>query len=150
LDNRVIQLSPTTVMQFWKVIEPAIGKALEKSEDESDTYHYLNKLSTNDYQCWVVLTPEEEIVNVSITRVNTYPNHKSLHLLTTTSVGNGKWKEYKEAHHTIEQYAREQGCKRIEMYGREGWSQVLDKLVGSQNEKYKRVYVVHSMELKNE
>ncbi len=150
MDNRVIQLSPTTVMQFWKVIELAIGKALKKSEDEADTYHYLNKLSNNEYQCWVVLTPEEEVVNVSITRINTYPNHKSLHLLTTTSVGSGTWKEYKEAHHAIEKYAREQGCKRIEGYGREGWSRVLDKLVGSQNERYKRVYIVHSMELKNE
>jgi hypothetical protein len=137
-------------MQFWKTIEPAIAAALERSADESDTYHYLNKLSTNDYQCWVVLTPEEEVVNVSITRVNNYPNHKSLHLLTTTSVGNGKWKEYKEAHHAIEQYAREQGCKRIEMYGRKGWSKVLSKLTGAKNEKYKEVYVVHSMELKNE
>jgi hypothetical protein len=36
------------------------------------------------------------------------------------------------------------------MYGRKGWSRVLDKLTGSKNEKYKQVYVVHSMELKNE
>jgi len=145
-----MRLKPNTVIQFWKEIEPLINSALAHSVDEADTYHYLNKLATEEYQCWAVLTSEEDILNISITRINKYPNHKSLHLLTTTSVGDSKWKEYKEAHHAIEQYAREQGCKRIEMYGREGWSRVLNNLTGSKKEKYKKVYIVHSMELENE
>jgi deoxyxylulose-5-phosphate synthase len=147
---KVIQLSNTDIMQFWNVLEPAISKALATSEGEANTYYYLNKFSNNDYQCWVVLNEDNDVVNVSTTRINTYPEHKSLHILTTTSVGVGKWKEYKEAHHAIEQYAREQGCKRIEMYGRKGWSKVLNKLLGTQKEKYKEVYVVHSMELTND
>jgi hypothetical protein len=137
-------------MQHWEVIEKAISSALSCSAGESNPYHYLNKFSNNTYQCWAVIGNTEEIVNITVTKVNHYDTHKSLHLLITTSVGDSKWEEYKEAHHAIEQYARKQGCKRIEMYGRKGWSRVLDKLTGSKNEKYKQVYVVHSMELKNE
>jgi len=36
------------------------------------------------------------------------------------------------------------------MYGRKGWSKVLNKLKGLQGERYKETYVVHSMELENE
>jgi hypothetical protein len=151
LDNtEVIQLSPETIMQYWEVIDKAISSALVYSMEEADSYSYLRKFSDNTYQCWAVVNSDKKIINVTVTKVNHYDKHKSLHLLLTSSVGNSKWEEYKEAHHAIEQYARKQGCKRIEMYGRKGWSRVLDKLTGSKNEKYKQVYVVHSMELKNE
>jgi len=147
---RVLQLSIETIMQQWEIIEKAISSALTCSTGESNSYHYLSKFSNNTYQCWAVINAEEEIINITVTKINHYDTHKSLHLLVTTSVGHNKWEEYKEAHHAIEEYARTHGCKRIEMYGRKGWSRVLNKLTGSQNEKYKEVYVVHSMELKNE
>ena len=147
---RVIQLSPDSIMQHWEIIEKAITSALTCSAGESNAYQYLKHFSNNYYQCWAVISNTEEIINITVTKVNHYDTHKSLHLLITTSVGHNKWEDYKEAHHTIEQYARDQGCKRIEMYGRRGWSRVLNKLSGSKKEKYKEVYVVHSMELKNE
>ena len=146
----VILLTPKQVVDHWRTIEPAIASALKSSVGESTTYDYLTWLQNPDYyQCWAV---EEEgvIVNVSITKINSYATHKSLHLITTTGINGGRWDTYKEAHHTIEDYARQKGCRRIEMYGRKGWSRVLGKLTGAQNEKYKEVYVVHSMELKNE
>jgi len=147
---QVILLTPKQVVEHWRTIEPAIASALESSVGESTTYDYLTWLQDpNHYQCWVV-QDEEIIVNVSITKINTYATHKSLHLVTTTGINGGRWDSYKEAHHTIEDYARGRGCRRIEMYGRKGWSRVLGKLTGSKNEKYKEVYVVHSMELKNE
>ena len=93
------------------------------------------------------LVTQDTPVNISITRINYYAQHKSLHLVTTTGINGGKWDTYKEAHHTIEEFARSKGCRRIEMYGRKGWSKVLDKLEGSKGEKYKPVYVVQSMEL---
>jgi hypothetical protein len=146
----VILLTPKQVVDHWRTIEPAIASALKSSVGESTTYDYLTWLQNPDYyQCWAV---EEEglIVNVSITKVNTYATHKSLHLITTTGINGGRWDTYKEAHHTIEDYARQQGCRRIEMYGRKGWSKILGRLNGSRNEKYKEVYTVHSMELTNE
>lgn len=150
LDNKVILLTPQQVVEHWRTIEPAIDSALKSSVGESTTYDYLTWLQNPDYyQCWVV-QDEESIVNISITKINTYATHKALHLVTTTGINGARWDSYKTAHHTIEQFARDQGCRRIEMYGRKGWSRVLDKLTGSKNEKYKEVYVVHSMELKNE
>ncbi|MDC6464982.1 hypothetical protein PQZ39_00970 [bacterium] len=147
---QVILLTPKQVVEHWRTIESAIASALKSSVGESTTYDYLTWLQDPEhYQCWAV-QDEEKIVNISITKINTYATHKSLHLITTTGINGGRWDTYKEAHHTIEDYARSRGCRRIEMYGRKGWSRVLNKLEGSQNEKYKEVYVVHSMELKNE
>ena len=147
---QVILLTPKQVVEHWRTIESAIASALKSSVGESTTYDYLTWLQDPEhYQCWAV-QDEEKIVNISITKINNYATHKSLHLITTTGINGGRWDTYKEAHHTIEDYARRRGCRRIEMYGRKGWSRVLNKLEGSQNEKYKEVYVVHSMELKNE
>jgi len=147
---QVILLTPKQVVEHWRTIESAIASALKSSVGESTTYDYLTWLQDPEhYQCWAV-QDEEKIVNISITKINTYATHKSLHLITTTGINGGRWDTYKEAHHTIEDYARSIGCRRIEMYGRKGWSRVLNKLEGAQNEKYKEVYVVHSMELKNE
>ena len=147
---QVILLTPKQVVEHWRTIESAIASALKSSVGESTTYDYLTWLQDPEhYQCWAV-QDEEKIVNISITKINTYATHKSLHLITTTGINGGRWDTYKEAHHTIEDYARSRGCRRIEMYGRKGWSRVLNKLEGAQNEKYKEVYVVHSMELKNE
>ena len=147
---QVILLTPKQVVEHWRTIESAIASALKSSVGESTTYDYLTWLQDPEhYQCWAV-QDEEKIVNISITKINTYATHKSLHLITTTGINGGRWDTYKEAHHTIEDYARSKGCRRIEMYGRKGWSRVLNKLEGAQNEKYKEVYVVHSMELKNE
>lgn len=146
----VILLTPKQVVDHWRTIEPAIAAALKSSVGESTTYDYLTWLQNPDYyQCWAV-EEMEVIVNISITKINSYATHKSLHLITTTGINGGRWDTYKEAHHTIEDYARQKGCRRIEMYGRKGWSRILGKLTGSKNEKYKEVYVVHSMELKNE
>jgi hypothetical protein len=147
---KVILLTPQQVIAHWRIIEPAIVSALASSVGESTSYDYLTWLQDPAlYQCWAV-QDEEKIINISVTKINTYATHKSLHLITTTGTNGAQWDSYKTAHHTIEQFARDQGCRRIEMYGRKGWSRVLDKLTGSKNEKYKKVYVVHSMELENE
>jgi hypothetical protein len=147
----VIHLEPSSIIEHWNLIEPAIQKSLKHGVNESTTYDYLRWLQDpTQYQCWVVINEEKVTVNVSVTKINHYANHKALHLITTTSTNGGKWDAYKHAHHVIEDYARQQGCRRIEMYGRKGWSKILNKLKGSQGESYNETYVVHSMELENE
>ena len=84
---KVIHLDPSSIISNWRVIEPAIQSALKHSANESTTYDYLQWLQDpTQYQCWVVLDEEETIVNVSITKINYYATHKSLHLITTTSI----------------------------------------------------------------
>jgi len=148
---KAIHLDPSSIIAHWRTIEIAIQASLKHSAGESTTYDYLRWLQDpTKYQCWIVINKEETIVNVSITKVNYYATHKSLHLMITTGINGGRWDTYKDAHHTIEDYARQRGCRRIEMYGRKGWNKILGKLTGSHGEKYKETYVVHSMELENE
>ena len=107
---KVIHLDPTSIIDHWKTIEPAIQSALDHSANESTTYDYLRWLQDpNKYQCWIVLNSDEVIVNITVTRINYYSEHKSLHILTTTGINGGRWDTYKEAHHTIEDYARQLG-----------------------------------------
>ena len=99
---KVIQLDPKAIIDYWETIEGAIARALKTSVGESSTYDYLRWLmSPEEYQCWVVFDEEDTPVNISITRINYYAQHKSLHLVTTTGINGGKWETYKEAHHTL-------------------------------------------------
>lgn len=145
---QVIHLDPQSIMKYWREIEPAIQLAIDRSVGESTTYDYLDWFQDPEYcQCWVVLDDDRNIINVSTSRINTYPTHKSCHVLTCTSVNGGKWDTYRQAHNAIEEFARERGCRRMELYGRPGWKRKIGLLAGTKNETYKPVYTVYSMEL---
>ena len=142
---KVVRLAPQEVLEHWPVIEPALKKALRHSVGESTTFDLFQWLMNPEYaQCWVVLR-DNIPVNVSVTKVNKYAQHTSLHLITTTSLNGESWDDYKLAHHTIEDYARSIGAIRVEMYGRPGWKKHLKKLIGKQGENYKESYTVMSM-----
>jgi len=145
---KVVKLAPQEILKHWTEIEPALARALRHSVGESTTFDLFQWLMNPEYaQCWVVF--EGDIpVNVSVTKVNKYAQHTSLHLITTTSLNGKSWNDYKLAHHAIEDYARSIGAKRLEGYGRPGWKRLAKKLKGKHGEVYEESYIVMSMFLK--
>jgi len=146
---KVVRLSLEDIVENWKVIKVHIEKGLKHSVGETGSFDIFHWLMSPEYaQCWMVLNDKGIPVNISITRVNKYPRHTSLNLVTTTSMNGGKWQDYKEAHHVIEDFARSIGAVRIEGYGRLGWKRLAEKMKGKHGEVYKEVYAAMSMPLK--
>ncbi len=142
----VIQLPPRDILKWWPQIEPWFAKAAAHGEGESTTYDYFMWAQNPEYaQVWVVFDNNKP-VNVSLTKVNKYPQHTSLHLVLTANCGNINWDAYKEAHHEIEKYAERIGASRIEFYGRAGWAKTIGRLTGHNGQKYRPSYVVYSMD----
>jgi len=146
---QVVRLTPRDVLEHWKIIKVAIEKSLHHSVGETTSFDIFHWLMNPDYaQCWMVIEKDNNPVNITITKVNKYAQHTSLHIVSTTSINGSRWKNYKAAHHVIEDFARSIKAKRIEMYGRKGWQRNLKQLKGKLGETYTKSYVVMSMFLK--
>ena len=138
-------LRPEEVLQHWPFLGHHIEKSLKHSAGESTSYDWFKR--TQNYEAFIIVVnnDQNQTVNVTLFQFINHAQHKSLHIVATASTEVGTWADYKEAHHTLEDIARQNDCKRIEMWGRKGWTRALDKLTGLRGEKYKQRYVVMDM-----
>lgn len=153
-----IKLTPRAVLKLWHVIEPQVAKALEHGQGESDTFDVFSWLMNPEYgQCWVVFSEDKKPLNITITRINTYGQHRSLCIVLTASIEEGKVNTfndedksqvpYKIMHDKLYDFAKENKLKRIELYGRPGWKRLLKDVYGKYGEYYEEVYTVMSMDI---
>jgi hypothetical protein len=154
-----LKMNPRAILKLWQFIEPQIQKALDISQGESDTFDVFTWLMNPDYaQCWIVFDEDKQPLNVTVTRINTYGQHRSLCIVTTTCINEGdvntfnsedKTQEpYRIMHEKLYEFAKEKKLKRIELYGRPGWKRLLKQVQGLKEENYKNVYTVMSMDIK--
>ena len=142
------RLHPEAILKYWVHIEPVLTSALSHGAGETPIFEWFRYLinQPNNYHLWVVFH-DEIPVNITLTKWNQYDTHLSLHVVLSSTTGDGTWADYKTAHHTIEAFAKEHGARRIEQWGRKGWERQLPKLLGECGERYTQTYTVMSMEL---
>jgi len=154
---KVVRLTPEDILKHWHILKIPVEKGLKHSVGETNSFDIFNWLMNPTYaQCWMVLEGEKDLpVNLTITKINKYAQHTSLHIVTSSSMNDviaKKFNSYgtyiQSAHNVIEDFARSVGATRVELYGRQGWERVLKKLKGKQGEAYTKSYTVMSMFLK--
>lgn len=98
----------------WREIKPQIQKALENANEYSieDVLHWI---ATNEWKCWY--SPHA----VACGRIANYPNHRALVIV----LAGGELEEIVRAEPQIVEFAKENGCKYVEIYGRKGWARAL-------------------------
>jgi len=154
-----IKLTPRAILKLWHHLEPQIKKALELSQGESDTFDVFTWLMNPEYaQCWVVFDEAQKPLNITVTRINTYGQHRSLCIVTTSCFSEGDVNmfdsedetqgPYRIMHDKLYEFAKENNLKRIELYGRPGWKRLLRQVQGKDGEGYENVYTVMSMDIK--
>ena len=116
-----------------------IMEALDKGQGERNFNDYASLLVAGEAQVWVV-EENEKAIAVCMTKFIHYPNYKSLHVVALTGDGWSEWGP--SAHETLEVFAQETGCKKIEIWGRKGWERALKKLP-----QYSHAYSVFTMEI---
>ena len=137
-------VEPEVVADNWLMFKEEIQKAMDYSAGESTVFDIFRNIMNEQAHVWVVVDEEGEIVNVTVTEFIVYTRYKTLHIITTTGKG---WKYYKEAHHALEDFAREYECKSITFWGRQMWEEKLKKLKGKHGEEYETSYLVMQMPL---
>ena len=116
----------------WSEFEPQVNKAIAHGIGEATAHDLFVECMTCNAQFW------ELDKGVGITRFISFPQHKSLQIVTLT--GRGVIKHLETYHKVIDQFAKETGCHNVLVYGRDKWDKVLPT-------GYKKAYSVFSKEL---
>jgi len=137
---KIILLPPEQVVEHWKTISDLLSKVLEHSQGESTLTDYLKKILNEHVHCWVVVDDNQNIIGTGLTQYLQYSQHKTLHIIAFSG---SNFEDQSKVFPTVEQFARDSGCKAIEQWGRPGWAKVLPKYVPG----FKEAYVVMRKDL---
>jgi hypothetical protein len=137
---KIILLTTDQTVQHWSVISGYLSKVIEHSQGESSLTDYLKKILNEYVQCWAVVDNNLNIIGVGLTQYLQYSQHKTLHIIAFSG---SDFEEQSKVFPTVEQFARDSGCKAIEQWGRPGWAKVLPKYVPG----FKEAYVVMRKDL---
>ncbi len=98
----------------WRRVRSLLVKALERADEYkiADVLHYAY---TGQWQTW------HGDNSVAFTRIANYPEHTACILILAA----GDLSEIKELEPDICLWARRQGCRYMEIYGRRGWQKAL-------------------------
>ncbi len=99
----------------WRDMKPLIEKALEHADEYTlgDVLHWLH---IGEWQGWYTANA------VACTRIAQYPRHRACIVVLAA----GDLDEIVSAEPQIVEFARENGCKYIEIFGRSGWRRALE------------------------
>jgi len=137
---KIILLTHDQVSEHWSVINGFLSKAIDYGQGESTTTDYLRKVLNNQAHCWAVIDEERNIVGAGLTQFINYAQHTTLHVI---SFSGDDFENQSKVFETVEQFARDAGCKSIEQWGRKGWAKLLPKYVPG----FKEVYTVMRKDL---
>jgi hypothetical protein len=134
-----ILLRPEEAVQHWSELTPMIESALNHGQNETTLMEYLKRVLEYRAQIWVFFK-DNELKGCGLTQFIEYGTHKTLHIVACSGVD---WSSWAEGYYQVEEFARMNNCKRVEMWGREGWLRRLPKLLPG----WEQAYVVMSKEI---
>lgn len=136
---KLVLMSHEDVLRFWDTVSVHLKKAMAHGQGESKLSDYMRKILNNDAQCWAVLE-DARITGIGLTEFLQYATHKTLHIITFTGED---FEKQSKVFSTVEDFAKNSGCKAIEQWGRQGWAKVLPKYVPG----FEQAYVVMRKEI---
>jgi|TARA_B100001094_G_scaffold64951_1_gene60958 hypothetical protein len=139
-------ISPQEVLKLWPTLEPQIQKSLDHGEGEYSTFDIFRKALDNLMQIWVTVGADNELNCVTVTQVSVYPEYKSLQILCLTVI-NQTVNDMKDQFHCLEDFAKQNGCSSLRVWGRKGWERKLRSLKSKQGNEFKTRYYVYSQEI---
>jgi len=137
----VVMLPPELVLKHWFTISSLLEKALDRGQDESTLTDHMRNILNGITHCWIVGDDNHNIISAGLTKINQYAQYKTLHIIAFSSINN--LEEQSKLFSTVEEFAKQMGCKAIEQWGRPGWAKHLPKYVPG----FKQAYVVMKKDL---
>jgi hypothetical protein len=109
----------------WGEVSPMVDQALLHGSGSVSTYGLFLQCVTEDAQCWIDEDEYGQIKGVAITRFEFLESTKLLAIVVTTCedwfVGGPEVLEL------FEEFALDNSCNEVRIYGRKGWKRVLEK-----------------------
>jgi hypothetical protein len=112
------------VLDIWPEVAEMLDKAARTTDGRFDKLSILDELIDNTIELWVVFDGKVPVAALT-TRVSPYVKYKALSI---DWVGGSRMRDWLDnAMDTLKQYAKDQGCRKLEGRGRSGWIRTLRK-----------------------
>lgn len=127
----LIKINSNAIEATWPYVKDLVQKPLDRTLGERNLEDVYNSLIHGQTILWIAANKEEGIMGVMITQIVYHPQYKvlALPLIGAKPHTINKWflKSW-EKDSPLLQYARENNCKRIEGYARDGWLKMIEKI----------------------
>jgi len=118
-----IKFAPDRVKDVWILVEDLIQKACDRSDGFADAEDVKNWLEQGTMQLWVAWdNKSKEVKCVCVTELKQYPKYKVCGCKITTGSDYKQWVDFMDI---VMKWAKEQGCRKMEVHTRPGWERVL-------------------------
>jgi hypothetical protein len=118
-----VKFEAERVKEVWILVKDLIQKACDYSDGFADAEDFKKWLEQGTMQLWVAWDNEEKKVRcVCITEVKQYPKYKVCGCKITTGNSFKRWVDFMDY---VMEWAKEEGCRKMEIHTRPGWERVL-------------------------
>ena len=118
-----VKFEAEKVKEVWILVKDLIQKACDYSDGFADAEDFKKWLEQGTMQLWVAWDNEEKKVRcVCITEVKQYPKYKVCGCKITTGNSFKRWVDFMDY---VMEWAKEEGCRKMEIHTRPGWERVL-------------------------
>lgn len=122
MQTELVSFTKDQVDKVWPLAEKLVSDACEEhgGYNANDILEYLK---AGLMQLWMAIDGESnKVICVCVTEIRQYPNFKVCDLRITTGEQYDRWFNYMDQ---ICEWARSEGCKRMEIFARPGWERIL-------------------------
>jgi hypothetical protein len=142
----LVQIPIQELEKVWGIVEKDIKSALAYSSQLTDSDFVFDTLKEGKFQLWVLWDKNQKktidkYFGVVVTEIIKRKFGKVCHIYIMTGKQRTKWQHLITK---VEDFAKQEGCKMMELIARPGWQRVLDDYG------YKRTHVVLEKQIKQE
>ena len=132
--------------KVWSLVEKDIRNALAYSGQLTDSDYVFETAKEDKFQVWVIWDKKEKQTSdkyfgVVVTEIIKRKHGKVCHVYIVTGRQMSKWQHLISR---VEEFAKDEGCKMMELIARPGWQKVYN------NHGYKKTHVVLEKQIKQE
>jgi hypothetical protein len=126
----LVQIPIQELEKVWGIVEKDIKSALAYSSQLTDSDFVFDTLKEGKFQLWVLWDKKQskavdKYFGVVVTEIIKRKFGKVCHIYIMTGKQRTKWQHLITK---VEDFAKQEGCKMMELIARPGWQRVLDDM----------------------
>ena len=122
MTTNLIQFSKEEIDKVWPLAKELVHKACIRAGGFTSEEHIKENCKQGTMQLWLAVTDTNEILCVGVTEIRDYPNYK---VCDAKIVTGKRYKEWFDQIDKVAEWAKEQGCKKMELFARPGWEKIM-------------------------
>ena len=127
----LLKINSNAIEVTWPYVKDLVQKPIDRTLGERNVDDIYYSLIHEQLTLWVAVDKEDGIIGIMITQILFHPQYKvlALPLIGAKPHTINKWLDWSWQRGTpLLEYAKENNCKRLVLYGRKGWLRVLNKI----------------------